>query len=131
MIKSLIVEDNAEFRGFLKALLLQRFPGGLVNEANDASAALRLLGEVQHDIILLDLGLPGSVNGLALTAQIRQKGRLPPILVISNYVLPEYQLEAARLGADWFLPKVGSTSAEIISAVERLIVIGVAGGSES
>jgi two-component system OmpR family response regulator len=123
MIKSLIVEDNAEFRAFLRALLLERFPDGSVDEARDALQALRLLGEGKHDIVLLDIGLPGAMNGLTLITRIRQNGRRPPILIISNYVLPEYQLEAARLGADWFLPKVGASSQEILAAIERLTMI--------
>ena len=127
MIRSLIVEDDAEFRGFLRNLILTRYPGGVVNEASDGGNALRILGEARHDIVVMDLSLPGSLNGLALTARIREKGRLPPILIVSSHSLPEYHLEAARVGADWFLPKAGSSSKEIITAVERLIVIGTAG----
>lgn len=126
MIKTLIVEDNAEFRGFLRALLLERFPDAVVDEATDALQALRLLEEGKHDIVVVDIGLPGTVNGLTLIARIREHARRPPILIISNYVLPEYQLEAARLGADWFLSKVGSSAQEIISAIERLTMLGAA-----
>jgi CheY-like chemotaxis protein len=127
MIKCLVVEDNAEFRGFLKALLIERFPDGSVDEANDAAQALALLRHSKPNILLVDIGLPGSMNGLALVARIREDGPHPPILIISNYVLPEYQLEAARAGADWFLPKAGCTALEIILAVERLVAMAASG----
>ena len=123
MLKALIVDDNAEFRSFLTALLCERFPDGVVEEASDAVQALRLIAEGKHDIMLVDIGLPGAMNGLSLVARIREHSRRP-ILIISNYVLPEYQLEASRLGADWFLPKVGSSAQEIIAAVERLTMMG-------
>ena len=131
MIKTLLVEDNVEFRAFLKALLLERFPDGVIQETSDALEALRLIGEARHDVVVVDIGLPGSVNGLMLVARIREQGRRPPILVISNYAIPEYQLEAARLGADWFLPKIGSTSQEIIAAFERLMLLGAEPPPES
>jgi DNA-binding NarL/FixJ family response regulator len=131
VIKTLLVEDNVEFRAFLKALLLERFPDGVIQETSDALEALRLIGEARHDVVVVDIGLPGSVNGLMLVARIREQGRRPPILVISNYAIPEYQLEAARLGADWFLPKIGSTSQEIIAAFERLMLLGAEPPPES
>jgi DNA-binding NarL/FixJ family response regulator len=123
MLKALIVDDNAEFRSFLTALLSERFPDGVVHEAADALQALRLLAEDKHDIVLVDIGLPGAMNGLSLVARIREHSRRP-ILILSNYVLPEYQLEASRLGADWFLPKVGASAQDIIAAIERLILMG-------
>ena len=131
MIKSLIVEDNAEFRGFLKGLLLAQYPGGTVEEAHDAAEALRLLGYGGHDLVVVDIGLSGTMNGLTLVSRIRESGRRAPILILSNYALPEYQLEAARVGADWFLPKFGSGSGEIIAVIQRLIVMGGSRAPES
>ena len=124
MIKSVVVEDNSEFRAFLKALLLDRFPDGVVAEANDAHEALRLVADIKPDIVLVDIGLPGGMNGLALTRRIRENGRHPPVVIITNYVLPEYKLEALRLGADGFLPKQGSTAQDILSLIERLTMRG-------
>ena len=130
-MRTLLVEDNLEFRAFLKALLLERFPDGVVQETGDAVEALRLIGEARHDVVVVDIGLPGSMNGLMLVARIREQGRRPPILVISNHAIPEYQLEAARLGADWFLPKLGSTSQQIIAAFERLMMLAAEPPPES
>lgn len=123
MLKSLLVEDNAEFRAFLKALLLERFPGGMVEETDDAADALRLVASGGHDIFVIDIALAGRINGLALIAEIRSRGRRSPILVMSHHAIPEYQLEAARLGADWFLSKVTCTRQQIIAAIERLAVL--------
>ena len=123
-MKTLLVEDNTEFRSFLKALLLERYPDGIVEESANAVEAMRLVTEDGHDLVVIDIGLPNAMTGLALVARIREKGRRTPILIVSNYSIPEYQLEAARLGADWFMPKAGSSSQQIIAAVERLTMIG-------
>jgi len=123
-MKTLLVEDNTEFRSFLKALLLERYPDSIVEESANAVEAMRLVTEDGHDLVVIDIGLPNAMTGLALVARIREKGRRTPILIVSNYSIPEYQLEAARLGADWFMPKAGSSSQQIIAAVERLTMIG-------
>jgi len=107
-MRILLVEDNVEYRQLVKRALLERIPGGIVDEATDADAALS------------DIGLPGATNGLALIARIRRKGPLPPIVIITNHNLPEYRAEAARLGANDFLSKGASTAQDIVSAVHRL-----------
>lgn len=126
MIKTLIVEDNAEFRGFLRKLVRERFPGGEVAECPDGRSALQLIGPFKPDIVLIDIALPGGMNGLALTERIREKGKLPPILIITSHALPEYQAAAARLGADHFLPKGCSTAKDILAVIERLVPGGSA-----
>jgi two-component system, OmpR family, response regulator len=123
VIKALLVEDNAEFRALLKTLLLERFPGGTVDEAQDTAGALTLAAAVAHDIFVVDIALAGGSNGLAFIAKIREGGRRSPILVMSSHSLPEYQLEAARLGADWFLSKVDCSQQDIIAAIERLAAL--------
>jgi len=123
VLKSLLVEDNAEFRAFMRGLLLERFPGGVVEEAGDAAEALRLVASGGHDIFVIDIALAGRINGLALIAEIRSRGRRSPILVMSSHSIPEYQLEAARVGADWFLSKVTCTREQIVAALERLVLL--------
>ena len=125
MVKSLIVEDNAEFRGFLKELVRGRFPDAEVAEADDGLKALQIMGGFKPNIVLIDIALPGGMNGLALTERIRESGTLPPILVITNHALPEYREAAMRLGADHFLPK-GSSAKEIVSVIEHLVGGGAA-----
>jgi len=119
-MRILLVENNVEYRELVKRALLERIPGGIVDEAGDASAALSLLERSVPDIVLTDIGLPGGTNGLALIARIRRDGRRPPIVIITNHNLPEYRAEAQRLGADDFLAKGSSTAHDIVSAVHRL-----------
>jgi DNA-binding NarL/FixJ family response regulator len=119
-MRILLVEDNVEFRQLVKRALLERIPDGIVEEAADAEAAMSMLRRATPDIVLTDIGLPGSTNGLALIARIRHRGPQPPIVIITNHNLPEYRAEAARLGANDFLAKGSSTAQDIVSAVNRL-----------
>jgi CheY-like chemotaxis protein len=120
MITTLIVEDNGEFRLFLKNLLLGRFPGAVVAEAGDGHSALELLARVKPDVVVVDIGLPGGMNGLTLTERIRKDGRRPSIVILTDHALPEYKAAAMLAGADHFLPKASSTAAEILSVFEGL-----------
>ena len=117
---ALIVEDNVDFSAFLKSLLEVRFPDALVLQASDADEAMRHVDLNKLDIVLVDISLPGGVNGLALTEWIRRDDMSPPVVILTNHDLPEYRLEAARLGADRFLSKTSSTTEEIVVAIEEL-----------
>ena len=123
MLRALIVEDNGEFSAFLKSLLEIRFPGAMILQASDADEALHHLGLSELDIVIVDISLPGGVNGLGLTEQIRQNGASPPIAILTNHDLPEYRLAATRLGADRFLSKAASTADQIVETVEELAAI--------
>jgi CheY-like chemotaxis protein len=123
-MRILIVEDNVEFRALLKNLFLKRIPGGVIQEATNASAALRIIRKSAPDIILTDIGLSGRTSGLALTERIRRHGPVPPIVIITNNNLPEYRDAAKRLGANDFLEKGGSSPDEIVAVVYRLTQLG-------
>jgi DNA-binding NarL/FixJ family response regulator len=119
-MRILIVEDNDEFRSLLKEYLLQRIPEGVIDEAADATAAMRIFRSAPPDIVLTDIRLAGSANGLTLTARIRRHGPTPPIVIITNQNLPEYRAAAKRLGANEFLAKGSSSADEIVAVVYRL-----------
>lgn len=120
---ALIVEDNADFSAFLKSLLETRFPSAMILQASDADEAMHHLSLSKPDIVLVDISLPGAVNGLGLTEQIRQKGASPAVVILTNHDLPEYRLAATSLGADRFLSKAASTAEEIVGAVEELAAV--------
>ncbi len=121
MLNTLIVEDNPEFSAFLTSLLELRFPHTLISHASDANEAMRRFRPNKPDIVLVDISLPGGVNGLEFTQWVRQEGTSPPVVILTNHDLPEYRLEAARVGADRFLSKTSSTTEEIVTAIEELV----------
>jgi len=99
----LIVEDNAEVREGLVALLESE--GYRVAEAADGVTALRLLrrGEVQPCLIVLDLRMP-RMDGWDFRAEQSSDRRLAsiPVVVVSADPLAS---QAARLGAAAVVPK--------------------------
>jgi CheY-like chemotaxis protein len=78
----LVVDDDPDFRGFVRVLLEQE--GCEVREAEDGREALALLREELPDLVLLDLVMP-VMDGRALLSAIRDDDRLSrvPVAVLA------------------------------------------------
>jgi two-component system phosphate regulon response regulator PhoB len=69
MKRLLIVEDQSEIRMLIQMAL--EFEGFEVHEAADGDAALALLRTLRPDLLLLDVLMPGSVNGLEVCRRVK------------------------------------------------------------
>lgn len=104
MLRTLIVEDNANFRNTFKDALSKRFPSMVLDEAVNGAEAMDKVKAFHPDIIFMDARLPDK-NGFELTTQIKSLHPKTFIIILTQYDLPEYR-EAARDGlADAFLTK--------------------------
>ena len=77
----LIVDDEPNIRRMLGALL--REEGYSTMEAGDGKEAVQRMSEVDADVVLLDLALPG-VSGLDLLDTIHERWPLAPIIMMSG-----------------------------------------------
>jgi len=100
----LVVDDHAVVRGGLRLFLLAFDDLELVGEANSGERALAQCAEVQPDVVLMDLMMPG-MGGVEAIRLIRQ--RLPSVQVIALTSFPEDELvqAALRAGAIGYLLK--------------------------
>lgn len=102
MTRILIVDDDRTFRLSTAALL--RADGHEVEAVADGAAAAAALKAAPHDLVLLDLRMPG-VDGLGVVEALRLWGERVPILMISGYGTVDSAVKAMQLGADDFLTK--------------------------
>lgn len=110
-----IAEDHHVVRTGLR-LLLQSRGYGVVGEAANGHAALQLVEELQPDLLLLDLAMPGGPDGLQVTAQLRQSGFSTPIVVISMYDEDALKAAALKAGANAFVLKQAPET-ELLEAI--------------
>lgn len=100
----MIVDDHKVVRQGLKAFLLAYDDLELVGEADDGAQAVRLAEQLQPEVILMDLVMPG-LDGAAATQAIRD--RHPHIQIIALTSFPEEDLvqKALKAGALSYLLK--------------------------
>jgi DNA-binding NarL/FixJ family response regulator len=76
----------------------------VVGEAEDGAAAVRLAGQLQPDVILMDVRMPG-VDGIEATRQIVARDSAARVLILTTFDLDEYAFSALRAGASGFVLK--------------------------
>ena len=102
-MRVLVVEDEEKIAQFLKKGLTEK--GYTVEVAGNADTALERVAGGAFDMIILDLLLPGSHDGLELCRQIRSKGIPSKILMLTARDTVENKIEGLDAGADDYLIK--------------------------
>ena len=98
----LVVEDQETARQSLCELL--REEGYQVHEAGDGKAAIKLAEELDLDLVLTDLVLPGA-DGLAVLKHVREISPQTLVILITAHASVETAIEAMRLGAQDYILK--------------------------
>ena len=103
-IRVLLAADHTVLRSGLR-LLIERNPGyTVVSEAGSGAEAVEQARELQPDVILLDLNMPG-LDGLAALPLIRQHAPDSKILILTMLDDVSYLQEALRAGASGYVLK--------------------------
>ena len=118
-MRTLVVEDNATFRKTFIEALRKNFPFMLVEEAVDGVEALRKVEAFMPELVFMDVRLPGE-TGLEVTKKIRALHPDMPIIILTDYDLPEYRQAALDNGANDFIVK-GSLSPHMIETLVESI----------
>ena len=116
VLSALIVDDEAPARAELRFQLEQIPAVRVVGEAATAKEALELIEAVGHDVVFLDVALPGP-DGLVLAEQLRRTAPEPAIVFVTAY--DGYAVDAFRLeAADYLLKPV--VPERLAAAVSRV-----------
>lgn len=117
-IQLLVVDDHTLFRRGLIALLSQDERFQIVGEAGDVGEALRVLGKVQPDLLLLDNHLPG-VKGVDAIGALKAACPDVRILMLTVSEDEEDLSKALQNGADGYLLKT-SESDQLCEALVKV-----------
>jgi DNA-binding NarL/FixJ family response regulator len=104
-VRVLIVDDQEPFRQAARAVVELTDGFEVVGEAETGEAAVERTRELQPDLVLMDVNLPG-IDGLEATRRILggSDGRVV-VLMVSTYEAEEYAPRAAEAGAAAYIPK--------------------------
>jgi two-component system nitrogen regulation response regulator NtrX len=103
MASVLIVDDEPNIRRMVGALLGAE--GYEVREAPDGVQGIAHATEVEPDIVLLDLMMPGSLDGMAVLGRLRELYPELPVVMMSGRAGLSDAVKATKLGASNFLEK--------------------------
>lgn len=117
-IRVLIADDNPSFRQGLSALLLSASDLEVVGEATDGDKAIALAAELQPDVIMMDLDMPGT-GGIGATRQILRTSPHISVVVVTMYEDDDLVFAALQAGARGYLLK-GASKAEILRAIRAV-----------
>ncbi len=122
-VRILIADDHPLFRDGLRALLLADPTAEVVGEAATGEGAVELAAELQPDVILMDLQMPG-LDGIEATRRIVMASPHIRVLVVTMFSDDLSVFGAMRAGARGYMLK-GASHAEMLAAV-RSVASGAA-----
>lgn len=116
-VRVLIVDDQALVRAGFRTILDSEPGIEVVGEAADGLAAIAAVGELDPDVVCMDVQMPG-LDGLGATRRIvAEHGERPAVLVLTTFHRDDYLFEALEAGASGFLLK-NSSPEQLIDAVQ-------------
>ena len=118
MIKVMLVDDQNLVRKGVRSLLELSEEIEVTAEAADGSEAIRMVPEVQPDVVLLDMRMPG-LSGLDVLRELSQADALPPTIILTTFDDDELVLAGIGLGAKGYLLK-DVALAELVNAVKTV-----------
>ena len=120
-IKILLVDDQPLLRMGFRLILEGEDDLTVVGEASDGAEAVRLVEELQPDVVLMDVRMP-AMDGIEATRRISAAGADARVIILTTFDLDEYAFSGLQAGASAFLLK-DVAPAELVHAV-RVVASG-------
>lgn len=121
-VRILVVDDFEPFRQFVCSTLRKRPELQVIAEASDGLQAVQKAGELNPDLIVLDIGLP-NLNGIEAARQITRRSPQSRIIFLSQESTAEVVQEALDLGASGYVVKTHAGSS-LLAAVDAVLLGG-------
>jgi DNA-binding NarL/FixJ family response regulator len=118
MIKVMLVDDQNLVRKGVRSLLELSAEIEVIAEAADGAEAIRMMPEVNPDVVLLDMRMPG-LSGLDVLRMLASQGKLPPTIILTTFDDDELVLAGIQSGARGYLLK-DVALADLVNAVKTV-----------
>lgn len=117
-IRIVLADDHTLFRNGLKLLLSNNSDMQVAGEASDGYELLSLLANIQTDVVLMDIEMPG-INGFEATRIIERQYPSIKVISLSMYGEEEYYYKMIEAGAKGFILKSSEIS-EVNEAIRKV-----------
>ena len=113
-----LADDHHLIRSGLKLLLGSNETLSIVGEASDGASALLLVEQLQPDILLLDLAMPG-MDGLECLRELKRRNLPTRVIVLTMFEDENYVLAAMSAGALGYVQK-SAIDTELFQAIDNV-----------
>jgi two-component system, NarL family, response regulator NreC len=117
-IKIFIAEDHATVREGIKLIINAESDLEVVGAAEDGDMAIREVGRLTPDVVLMDIGMPG-VSGLKAIKQLRPRYPDMKFIALTRYDDDAYLRQALAAGAKGYVLKQGAPT-HLLSAIREV-----------
>ena len=118
MIRVVLADDHGILREGLKQLLAADGGFEVVGEARDGHEVMQRVRELEFDVLVLDMSMPGR-SGIELIKQVKGEKPKLRILVLSMHEEHQYAVRAIRAGASGYLTKEAASS-RLVAAMKKV-----------
>jgi DNA-binding NarL/FixJ family response regulator len=118
VIRVLLVDDDPLVRSALSLMLGGQSDIEVVGEAPHGEAGLGLVGELEPDVVLMDIRMP-VMDGLEATKALHERPSPPSVVVLTTFDADDHVVRAIAAGADGFLLK-DTPPGDIVSAIRTV-----------
>ena len=118
MIKVVLCDDHAVVRRGIRDTLAEAVDIKVTGEAGGYAEVRQLLREVECDVLVLDLNMPGR-DGLEVLASLNDGQSTIKVLIVSMHPEDQYAIRCLRAGAQGYLNKAGDPG-ELVTAVRTV-----------
>jgi two-component system invasion response regulator UvrY len=118
MIKILLIDDHALVRTGIKRLLEDSQQVKIVGEAESGEASIRMSQELNPDVILMDVNMPG-IGGVEASRRILQRDPTRKIIILTIHTEQTFPKRLLEIGAKGYLTKECDIS-EMITAIKQV-----------
>jgi len=115
----LLVDDHAILRAGLRALLGGYPDLEVVGEAGDGEEAIAKVNELEPDVVVMDIAMPG-MNGLIATRQILEAHPKTRVLVLTQHSNKEYVLPLLKIGVAGYVLKQ-AVDTDLVAAIRAVV----------
>ncbi len=103
-IRVLLADDQALIRAGLQTLLSRKPDIEVVGQANDGAEALAKVAELDPDVVLMDIRMPG-MDGVEATRRLTDQGARPAVIILTTFHDDENVFSGLQAGARGYLLK--------------------------
>ncbi len=118
MITIILADDHTVVRNGLRVFLNLQAGMAVVGEAENGWEAIQLVEQLQPQIAVLDIAMPG-LNGIVAAQQMRTQSPATQVIMLSMHAGSEYVYQALKAGAQGYVLK-DSAPEELVNAIHMV-----------